>query len=71
MTKLRDLRKKWTKDPEFRTAYDALEEEFTLASALIEARAKADMTQEHGRRPWAYPRLRSRAVKEATDDLTH
>lgn len=34
------------KDPEFKAAYDALEEEFALASALIEARAKADMTQE-------------------------
>lgn len=36
----------WDKDPEFRAAYDALEDEFALAAALIEARAKADMTQE-------------------------
>lgn len=36
----------WDKDPEFRTAYDALEEEFALAGALIKARADADMTQE-------------------------
>lgn len=34
------------KDPEFVTAYDALEEEFALASALIKARSDADMTQE-------------------------
>src|SRR5450432_1125996 len=34
------------KDPKFKAAYDALEEEFALASALIEARAIADMTQE-------------------------
>ncbi|HEY6434789.1 MAG TPA: helix-turn-helix transcriptional regulator [Acetobacteraceae bacterium] len=34
------------KAPEFKAAYDALEEEFTLASALIEARSQADMTQE-------------------------
>jgi ribosome-binding protein aMBF1 (putative translation factor) len=34
------------KDPEFKAAYDALEEEFALAGALIEARAAADMTQE-------------------------
>lgn len=34
------------KDPEFRAAYDALEEEFALAAALIEARRQADMTQE-------------------------
>ena len=36
----------WRKDPEFVAAYDALEEEFALAEALIVARAKADMTQE-------------------------
>jgi ribosome-binding protein aMBF1 (putative translation factor) len=34
------------KDPAFKAAYDALEEEFALASALIKARAEADMTQE-------------------------
>jgi ribosome-binding protein aMBF1 (putative translation factor) len=34
------------KDPEFKAAYDALEDEFALASVLIEARSKADMTQE-------------------------
>src|SRR5271155_2774989 len=38
--------KEWMKDPEFRTAYDALEDEFALASALIKARGDADMTQE-------------------------
>jgi transcriptional regulator with XRE-family HTH domain len=36
----------WDKDPEFKAAYDALEEEFALVSALIKARADADMTQE-------------------------
>jgi ribosome-binding protein aMBF1 (putative translation factor) len=36
----------WRKDPAFVAAYDALEEEFALASALIDARAKANMTQE-------------------------
>lgn len=38
--------RKWMKDPEFRAEYDALEEEFALASALIRARGKAHMTQE-------------------------
>ena len=33
-------------DPEFRKAYDALEEEFALASTLIEARGRANLTQE-------------------------
>jgi ribosome-binding protein aMBF1 (putative translation factor) len=36
----------WRKDSRYRAAYAALEEEFSLASAMIEARAKADMTQE-------------------------
>ena len=36
----------WEKDPEFRAAYDALEEEFAIAGALIKARSDADMTQE-------------------------
>lgn len=38
--------KEWRKDPAFVAAYDALEEEFALASALIDARANAKMTQE-------------------------
>ncbi len=38
--------KEWMKDPEFRAAYDALEDEFALAAALIRARGEADMTQE-------------------------
>jgi len=36
----------WRKDPEYVAAYDALEEEFALASALIGARAHAGLTQE-------------------------
>ena len=35
----------WDKDPEFRAAYDALEEEFALANTLIGARAHADLSQ--------------------------
>src|SRR6185503_15907346 len=46
MTKLTDLHKKWMKDPEYRREYDALEEEFALASAIIEARSRAGLTQE-------------------------
>ena len=36
----------WRKDPEYVKAYDALEDEFTLAAAMIEARAHAGLTQE-------------------------
>jgi phosphopantetheinyl transferase (holo-ACP synthase) len=38
--------KEWFKNPEFSAAYNALEEEFALAEALIKARAQAEMTQE-------------------------
>jgi ribosome-binding protein aMBF1 (putative translation factor) len=37
---------RWRKDPEFVEAYQALQEEFALASAMIKARGEADMTQE-------------------------
>jgi transcriptional regulator with XRE-family HTH domain len=43
---VKELAREWFKDPEFVAAYDALEEEFALAEALIRARAHADMTQE-------------------------
>jgi ribosome-binding protein aMBF1 (putative translation factor) len=36
----------WRKDPEYVAAYDALEEAFGLAAALIQARARAGLTQE-------------------------
>lgn len=38
--------KDWFKDPAFVAAYEALDEEFALAGALIEARNAAAMTQE-------------------------
>ena len=38
--------KKWKRDPKYVAAYDALEKEFAIASAMIKARAEADMTQE-------------------------
>jgi len=46
MTKLKTLHTKWMNDPEYRNAYDALEEEFALASAIAEARGRAGLTQE-------------------------
>jgi ribosome-binding protein aMBF1 (putative translation factor) len=42
-----DLHEKWMKDdPEYAREYAALEDEFTLAATLIEARAHAGLTQE-------------------------
>lgn len=46
MTKIAQLHKKWLKEPAYRREYEALEEEFALASAMIAARARAGFTQE-------------------------
>jgi transcriptional regulator with XRE-family HTH domain len=46
MTDVRDLHKKWLKDPVYRAAYEELGPEFELARAMIEARARAGLTQE-------------------------
>jgi len=40
-----ELKKKLSKDPAFRREYEALEDEFALASLLIRARAAARLTQ--------------------------
>ena len=37
---------KWREQPGYATAYDALENEFAMASALIKARSDAAMTQQ-------------------------
>lgn len=41
-----DVIAEWREDPEFVREYDALAEEFALASTLIEARARANLTQQ-------------------------
>lgn len=46
MTDVNQLLKEAQKDPEFLKEYEALESEFSLASALISARVQADMTQQ-------------------------
>ncbi len=45
MTSVRDLHKKWSRDPAYRAAYDELGPEFELARSLIEARTRAGLTQ--------------------------
>jgi transcriptional regulator with XRE-family HTH domain len=42
---LKKIAKRWMKEPGFREGYDALEEEFSLASMLIAARTRANLTQ--------------------------
>ena len=39
------LRREWMKDPEYRREYEALEAEFALIRTLIEARARAGLSQ--------------------------
>ena len=43
---LQDLHEKWLKDPEYREAHLELTPEFELARVLINARERADLTQE-------------------------
>jgi transcriptional regulator with XRE-family HTH domain len=45
MTRIRDLHKKWMKDPQYAEEYNALEEEFALAAAVAKARSRAGLSQ--------------------------
>ena len=45
MTKISELHRRWSKDADYKDAYDALGEEFDLARALIEARTAAGLSQ--------------------------
>lgn len=46
MARISDMHRKWMKEPTYRKAYEALEEEFVLASAVLDARNRAGLTQE-------------------------
>jgi ribosome-binding protein aMBF1 (putative translation factor) len=46
MTRVADLHKQWMKGEAYQKAYAALEDEFTWANAVIEARTRAGLTQE-------------------------
>ena len=52
MARISDLHKKWMKKPGYRKAYVALEEEFVLASAAMDVRNRAGLTQEALARRW-------------------
>ena len=45
MTRYMDLHDEWMKNPDYAREYDALEAEFSLAEALIQARLEAGLTQ--------------------------
>ena len=64
----------WDKDKAFRAEYDALDDEFALASALIKARTAAGMTQGQvaaamGTTQAAVARLESGRVRPTTRTL--
>lgn len=44
-TKIAALHRRWSKDAEYKDAYDALEAEFELARVLIQARTAAGLSQ--------------------------
>jgi ribosome-binding protein aMBF1 (putative translation factor) len=46
MSSVRTLHRKWLKDGKYRKAYKALEGEFDLARAVIDARSQAGLTQQ-------------------------
>lgn len=45
MTSLKDLKARSFKNPKIKMAYDRLDDEFAFAAAIIDARAKAKLTQ--------------------------
>ena len=45
MSKVDDLHRRWSRDPDYRRAYADLDSEFTLARSLIQARLGAGLTQ--------------------------
>ena len=47
MSQVRDLREQWSRDPDYRAAYEALGPEFELARALIEAHASPSSPSLH------------------------
>lgn len=46
MSNIQTLHRKWMKDGKYRKAYKALDGEFELARAVIEARSHAGLTQQ-------------------------
>ena len=46
MARISDLHKRWMEEPKYREAYAALETEFVLASAAMDVRNRAGLTQQ-------------------------
>jgi len=45
MARIAEIHKRWMEEPEYRKAYEALEGEFSLAKAVLEARNRVGLTQ--------------------------
>jgi ribosome-binding protein aMBF1 (putative translation factor) len=45
MARISEMHKRWMKEPKYRKAYEALEDEFAVAKAVIAARNRAGLTQ--------------------------
>lgn len=46
MTQLKTLHERWTAEPAYQKAYDALDDEFALVTAITQARSRAGLIQE-------------------------
>ena len=74
MTQIKDLHKRWMKDPAYRKAHQAVAPEFELAHAVIQARAQAGLTQQELAQRMAttqsvIARLESGRVRPSTQTL--
>jgi ribosome-binding protein aMBF1 (putative translation factor) len=74
MTKISALHRRWSKDRDYRDAYDALGEGFDLARALIDARRAAGLSQSQlarrmGTSQSYIARLEGGKVRPSTDAL--
>jgi ribosome-binding protein aMBF1 (putative translation factor) len=45
MARITEMHQRWMKEPKYRKAYEALEDEFAVAKAVIAARNRAGLTQ--------------------------
>jgi ribosome-binding protein aMBF1 (putative translation factor) len=46
VTKVKDLHRRWAKDPKYKAEYKALDREFNLTKTLIDARVHAGLSQQ-------------------------
>ena len=46
MARVIDMHKRWLKEPKYRNACETFEEEFRMASAVMDVRTRAGLTQE-------------------------